>query len=88
MSKDEDTDDDPTETFSVVDLADYRRRKLSEEYEDMYYENEFNIEAYIQELREEELQRQRRLRANRVKDLIMLFYCLALTGILMAMLLN
>ena len=42
----DDIDDDTTETFDIVDLADYRRRKLLEKHEDDYYESEFNLEEY------------------------------------------
>ncbi len=86
MSRDDDTDE--TDTFDVIDLTDYRMKKLREEDSDEWHQEQFDLGLYMAKLAEEEREYQRKQKARQMKDLIMLFYCLSLTLLLMYMLLN
>ena len=86
--KNKHTDDDTTETFSVIDFVDYKRRKETESLEEEFHEEEFDLNMYLSQLREEEKIRQQNLRVKRIKDLAILFYCWALTITLVFMLVN
>lgn len=88
MSDDDKKDTDETETFDVIDFIDYKKRRMQKENDDEWHQEQFDLGLYLAQLAEEEREYKRMRRARQIKDLFMLFYCLALTIILMYILLN